>query len=147
MRRQSRLVTITALFACGPTHEPTSNPPELPPTETPEPTPEPEPEPEPEPRAERPRPKQLNSLNEDGKVIYANRDGGCFIHLPFPDGERPPPGKRPPTQAVTCPPEMTATVWKECSGGTIWTARSGEGCECRIMSNPPPAPRPIDCPE
>lgn len=138
MRRQSRLVTITALVACG-SHTP----------EVPEPTPEltvAAPEPTPAPTTT-PKPnKALNAVDAQGRMIYAGRDGGCYVHLPFPAGAQRPPGMRPPIEALDCPPEMQHESWSDCGGGTIWAIRDGEGCECRIMSNPPPAPRPIDCP-
>lgn len=170
----NRLVTISLLgllSACDPS--PTVAPPPVP---TPEPTPpEPAPEPTPatppgpastdrpistnppaQPPPERRNPTYqdlgavLNPSHSDGRRIYASSSGKCYVHRPFPEGQRPPPGTPQPQESVTCPPEMAGdAAWKACSGGALHLPKEqgliGE-CICFQSGNPPPPPRWVTCP-
>lgn len=86
----------------------------------------------------------LNARSANHGKIYANKNGSCYVRIPAT--RQLPPGAMGPTSVIPCPPSMTHPSFAECSDGTLSRTDRGD-CECRpFAGNPPPPPKPIDCP-
>ncbi len=114
----------------------------------------PDPAPEPAttaPPGEHDRARFTRVLNPDHPEhgrIYRAADGTCFVHLPPEPSDGPPISFRPPPRGpVECPAPMTDPSWEVCAGGTLTATEQGDACLCAVMGNPPPPPRPVDCPK
>jgi hypothetical protein len=92
-------------------------------------------------------PRTLNAEDAEGRTIFIDGDGDCYVMLPFPADQRRHPGMRGPTQNLACPAEMASPEWGECANGVIKLDVSAEECICYIGGNPPPPPRQVTCPE
>jgi hypothetical protein len=144
-RRLACAFVATAAYNGAACSSPTSNPP---PTPAPSPTvtltaPQPgtsdpvDPLPVPAPH---PKEGQANPRDAEGRTVMLayNGDDQCFVYLPWPPlepGEKRYPGMAPPTEVVSCPPEMKSPAYKSCRGGII-SYKDG-GCECFEHGNPP----------
>lgn len=95
-------------------------------------------------------PTLRNPRDGSGRTIKRAWQGDrCFVELPFPalkPGELRPPGTPPPAEDVPCPPAMLAPAYAQGRDGTLHAHPSGTQRLCFVMGNPPPPPRPSDCP-
>ncbi|MBX2801175.1 MAG: hypothetical protein KTR31_26075 [Myxococcales bacterium] len=91
----------------------------------------------------------LNAEHAEHGRIFRAADGGCYVQLPLPplaEGERQLSFRPRPRQAVDCPPSMSHESWQTCAQGTVSATEEGDACLCSVTGNPPPPPRPLDCP-
>jgi hypothetical protein len=99
-----------------------------------------------------PHPAQEVSLNplSQGSAVRLASNGTCFVYLPFgplKPGEQRPPGTEPPRAAVSCPAGFAAdSAYRDCIEGVV-LAKAASDCVCAIGGNPPPLPRPVNCPK
>ncbi len=95
-------------------------------------------------------PKTLNPKDGADRTIKRAWQGDkCFVELPFPPlapGQMRPPGSAPPSKEVPCPASMLTPAYEQCRGGVLRSKTDGSACLCFVMGNPPPPPRPTECP-
>jgi hypothetical protein len=86
----------------------------------------------------------LNPRNADNRMIFARRDGHCYITVPLPPEEvtRMRAGI---AKVVDCPDAMQHEAWDSCLGGTMYQLENDD-CVCRVGGNPPPPPAKASCP-
>jgi hypothetical protein len=88
--------------------------------------------------------KALNPRDGDSRMIFARRDGHCYVTVPLPPEEQT-RMRGGVVKVVDCPDAMQHQEWDSCLGGTMYQL-ANDDCICRVGGNPPPPPAKATCP-
>ena len=88
--------------------------------------------------------KPLNPRDADNRMIFARRDGHCYVTVPLPP-EQQTKMRGGVVKVVDCPDAMQHPQWDSCLGGTMYQLENDD-CICRVGGNPPPPAARASCP-